>query len=172
MGRTGNFLVLCCILMSFSKTYSFHFKFEGLLESTVKGIDNDSLKNADDNKFTKKYNSLVSRAYFRIIVEAERADIRLGNEYMRLFEKYAEDMDNESVQTKFTLVYTRFLTHRRMLSGLKSWRIFSEQRTGDIDYFKAENFSNIYEMYRKGATDEKMIVFLIYKLADLYHFEG
>lgn len=120
-------------------------------------------------KFTKKFNSLVSRAYFKLIVEAERADIRLGKEYTRLFDKNKDKMDDLAIQEEFALVYKRFLTHRRMLSGLKSWRVFSEDRTGDLEYFKKEYRGAIYSMYRDKVSDDKMVVFLMYRLADLYH---
>lgn len=120
-------------------------------------------------KFTKKFNSLVSRAYFKLLVEAERADIRLVNEYKRLYAKNGAKMDNLAIQQEFTLVYKRFLTHRRMLSGLKSWRVFSEDRTGDLEYFKKEYREAVYTMYRDKASDETMVAFLMYRLADLYH---
>ncbi len=45
-------------------------------------------------EFTKKFNSLVSRAYFKLIVEDERADIRLVNEYKRLYAKNEDKMDD------------------------------------------------------------------------------
>lgn len=135
------------------------------------------VKKATDNtsslteslKFNKKFNSLVSRAYFKLLVEAERADIRLVNEYKRLYAKNGAKMDDLAIQEEFTLVYKRFLTHRRMLSGLKSWRIFSEDRTGDLEYFKKEYRDAVYTMYREKASDETMVAFLMYRLADLYH---
>ena len=120
-------------------------------------------------KFIKKFNSLVSRAYFKLIVEAERADIRLVNEYKRLYAKNEDKMDDLVIQEEFTLVYKRFLTHRRMLSGLKSWRVFSEDRTGDLEYFKKEYRETIYKMYRNKASEDTMVAFLMYRLADLYH---
>lgn len=120
-------------------------------------------------KFTKKFNSLVSRAYFKLLVEAERADIRLVNEYKRLYAKNGAKMDDLAIQEEFTLVYKRFLTHRRMLSGLKSWRIFSEDRTGDLEYFKKEYRDAVYTMYQDKASDETIVAFLMYRLADLYH---
>lgn len=120
-------------------------------------------------KFTKKFNSLVSRAYFKLIVEAERADIRLGEEYKRLYAKNEDKMEDLAIQQEFTLVYKRFLAHRRMLSGLKSWKIFSDDRTGDLDYFKKEYRETIYNMYKKKSSDDEMVAFLMYRLADLYH---
>lgn len=120
-------------------------------------------------KFTKKFNSLVARAYFKLLVEAERADIRLSDEYKRLYAQNGDNMDDLVIQEEFTLVYKRFLTHRRMLSGLKSWRIFSEDRTGDLEYFKKEYRDAIYTMYSERASDDKMVAFLMYRLADLYH---
>ncbi len=123
----------------------------------------------ENSKFIKKFNSLVSRAYFKLIVEAERADIRLGSEYRRLYAKNESKMNDLKIQEEFKLVYRRFLAHRRMLSGLKSWKIFSEDRTGDLEYFKKEYHGVIYKMYQNKASDDEMISFLMYRLADLYH---
>ena len=124
---------------------------------------------SENPKFVKKFNSLVSRAYFKLLVEAERADIRLGTEYQRLYAKNEDKMDDVHIQKEFTLVYNRFLAHRRMLSGLKSWRIFSEDRTGDLEYFKKEYHEVIYEMYQNKSSEDEMVAYLMYRLADLYH---
>ncbi|MGB3142623.1 MAG: hypothetical protein WBB24_00815, partial [Maribacter sp.] len=61
--------------------------------------------------------------------------------------------------------------HKAMLSGLKSWNIFSENRSGDLKYFKAENEIAVQKMMKKGENDTQMVNYLIYKLADLYHVE-
>jgi len=58
------------------------------------------------------------------------------------------------------------------LAGLKSWNLFSEDRTGDMLYFMAENEDRIYKMYKGKLPEDKMVKYLIYKLADLYHLEG
>lgn len=138
------------------------------LNEFIKSSDSISVRPVS-RKFTKKFNSLVSRAYFKLLVEAEQADIRLIDEYKRLYAKNEDKMDDLGIQEEFTLVYKRFLTHRRMLSGLKSWRIFSENRTGDLEYFKKEYRNTVYTMYLEKASDDKMISFLMYRLADLYH---
>ena len=137
----------------------------------ILGIDNDSLDIKENPTFEQKYNSLVSRAYFKIIVEAERADIRLGKEYKQMYSAYEANTLDKDYEKKFTKTYKKFLAHRRMLKGLKSWRIFSEYRTGDLEYFKAENYREILTMYQKGSNDFTMIKVLMYKLADLYHLE-
>lgn len=126
-------------------------------------------KGPEHPKFTKKFNSLVSRAYFKLIVEAERADIRLGEEYKRLYAKNEDKMDDLEIQQEFTMVYKRFLAHRRMLAGLKSWNVFSENRTGDWEYFKKEYRETVYNMYKNKSSDDEMVAFLMYRLADLYH---
>jgi hypothetical protein len=134
------------------------------------GIDNDSLSSVKNATFIKKYNSLVFRAYFKIIVEAERADIRLGKEYKRMYSAYEANTLSSESEEKFVKTYKKFLAHRRMLKGLKSWRIFSEYRTGDLEYFKAENHNEILKMHQRGSNEQTMIKVLMYKLADLYHF--
>jgi hypothetical protein len=58
-----------------------------------------------------------------------------------------------------------------MLGGLKSWNIFSENKSGDLDYFKAENREAVSKMKADGEGNTQIVNYLIYKLADLYHLE-
>ncbi|MGI9553064.1 MAG: hypothetical protein ACR2MT_17795, partial [Aurantibacter sp.] len=73
---------------------------------------------------------------------------------------------------KLELVNKRYRAHRKMLEGLKSWNIFSEYGTNDLDFFKAENEETVKKMVKSGKSDLVIINYLIYKLADLYHFES
>lgn len=116
--------------------------------------------------FESQYQSLVSRAYFKIITEAEKLDTRITAEYKQIQnnpENFSKK-EREEVERKFQ-------AHRAMLSGLRSWNIFSDDRSGDLDYFKRENREAIQEMMQEGKGSDQMINFLIYKLADLYHVE-
>lgn len=165
-----NILIHLFLLVSFTTEYSYATEKLNFTVLNITTKSSDSISGKRPNrKFAKKFNSLVSRAYFKLLVEAERADIRLVDEYKRLYAKNEDNMDDLAIQEEFTLVYKRFLTHRRMLSGLKSWRIFSENRTGDLEYFKKEYRNTVYTMYLEKASDDKMISFLMYRLADLYH---
>lgn len=118
--------------------------------------------------FEDKYQTLVSKAYFKIITEAEKADARISAEYQTLQDDTGPNKLNKK---KLTEITKRYKAHRAMLSGLKSWNIFSENRSGDMDYFKAENREEVQRMIRAGETDDQMVSYLIYKLADLYHVE-
>ncbi len=123
-------------------------------------------------KFKEKYNSLVARAYFKIISEAEKSDVRLMAQFKSLEEQQQYNDKNDKIaQKNFALVRKRYDAHKEMLKGLKSWNIFSDKRSGDLDFFKEENIDETYKMYQQNKTDDAMIGFLIYKLADLYHFE-
>ena len=116
--------------------------------------------------FESQYQSLVSRAYFKIITEAEKLDTRITAEYKQIQhnpENFSK-REREEVERKFQ-------AHGAMLSGLRSWNIFSDDRSGDLDYFKRENREAIQEMMQEGKGSDQMINFLIYKLADLYHVE-
>lgn len=126
-----------------------------------------------DAVFMEKHHSLVVRAYFKIIAEAENADSRLKAEYERL-NSGKQEMNKENdraSRNNLALVNKRYHAHREMLDGLKSWNIFSEYRSDDLDFFKGENVSDVHKMLQKGESDDKIISFLVYKLADLYHFE-
>lgn len=118
--------------------------------------------------FEDKYQALVSKAYFKIITEAEKADVQISAEY----EQLQADKSSVKVNKKRNQEVTKkYEAHKAMLSGLKSWNIFSEDRSGDLDYFKAENEVEIQKMIHSGEQDYQMINYLIYKLADLYHVE-
>lgn len=128
---------------------------------------------ADDNivesTFHSKYESLVSRAYFKIITEAEKADAQITADYKLLNEnESAVKVDKKKIQA----ITKRYEAHKAMLDGLKSWNIFSDDRSGDLDYFKAENEIEIQNMISGGESDNQIVNYLIYKLADLYHIEG
>lgn len=123
--------------------------------------------------FDKRFNSLVSRAYYKIISEAENADTRLKTEFdrwnsMQLNSGLKKD---HAFKKNYETVVRRYNAHREMLEGLKSWNIFSDFRSNDLDFFKAENKNEIHKMYQNGSTEDNMINFLVYRLADLYHYE-
>ncbi len=123
--------------------------------------------------FEKDYQSLVSRAYFKIITEAEKADVRISSEYKMLKEQEnstASGMDKQFKKRK-EIVSKKYKAHKAMLGGLKSWNIFSENKSGDLDYFKAENRDAVSKMKKQGETNAQIVNFLIYKMADLYHLE-
>mgnify|MGYP003645489658 CR=1 FL=1 len=134
-------------------------------------IDNEVLL-AKDSKieagFEDRYQALVSKAYFKIISEAEKADARISADY----ELLQDDESAKSISKKQEHEITKkYEAHKAMLSGLKSWNIFSEDRSGDLDYFKIENKGAILRMIQSGDEDHQMVNYLIYKLADLYHVE-
>lgn len=127
-----------------------------------------------ESNFEAKYDILVRRAYVRIIAQAAKADDRLEKEYilrnamaLKKGKKKSREFDR-----KLFLVNKRYHAHREMLEGLKSWNIFSEYGTDDLEFFKAENQVVVQEMIQKDKRESSVINYLIYKLADLYHFEG
>jgi hypothetical protein len=123
--------------------------------------------------FEKDYQSLVSRAYFKIITEAEKADARISSEYRLLMEQEAGNpsVTDKHFKKRKEEVAKKYEAHKAMLSGLKSWNIFSEHKSGDLDYFKAEHQEKVGTMIDNGEGDQQIVNFLIYKMADLYHLE-
>lgn len=123
--------------------------------------------------FKKKYHYLVARAYFRLLSEAQKSERKLKAE----FNQYTVESDmarqqNNSLQEKLELTQKKYEAHRAMLFGLKSWNLFSDDRTGDMFYFMVENEDRIFQMHQREISETKMVKFLIYRLADLYHIEG
>ena len=80
--------------------------------------------------FNKRYGSLVSRAYFKIISEAEKADGRITGEYEQWKEKQNNSTlkKDKAVKKESELALKRYKAHKKMLEGLKSWNIFSENQ--------------------------------------------
>ncbi len=142
--------------------------------------DNSAINNSDlynfisSDLFIDKYNHLVVRAYEKIIAEAVEADDRLEGEYLKLnaLENRGSYKGDKTSKKDLAQVNKRFRAHREMLEGLKSWNIFSEFGTNDLEFFMAENKNQVYQMYSEGENEGKMVNFLVYKLADLYHFEN
>ncbi len=143
-------------------------------DSNVIILEPSYISSRTNKSFEKKYHYLVARAYFKLLAEAQKSERKLRIEYERYsFENEKFDRDgNQAFQDKFNLAYKRYKAHSDMLSGLKSWNLFSENRTGDMFYFMAENEDFIFKMYKGNLTEDKMVKYLIYKLADLYHLEG
>lgn len=118
-------------------------------------------------EFEKKYHYLVARSYFKLLAEAHKSERKLKKEVER-YSLANEEPDKKQNRTS-SIVNKKYQAHRAMVSGLNSWNLFSEDRTGDMFYFMAENEDVIYKMYRENLPEEKMVNYLIYKLADLYH---
>ena len=123
--------------------------------------------------FDERFNSLVSRAYFKIISEAEKADVRLKAEFDRwnIMQQNKGLKKDHTFKRNYETVIRRYSAHKEMLEGLKSWNIFSDFRSNDLDFFKAENKDDVRKMYQNGNSEDNMINFLVYRLADLYHYE-
>ena len=123
--------------------------------------------------FEEKYASLISRAYFKIIAEAEEADYRIEQNYLRLSSQKAalEYRNSKDYKKNVELARKRYIAHREILDGLKSWNAFSEYGSDDLEFFKEEQADAAYKMFLNGESEENIIDFLIYKLADLYQYE-
>ncbi len=137
-------------------------------------LEGDSfLETVKYTAFEEKYNSLISRAYFKIIAEAEAADYRIQQDYLRLNSQKGEigNRNDKSFRNNLELARRRYIAHREILEGLKSWNAFSEYGSDDLEFFKEEQAGSAFKLYLNGESDEDIINFLIYKLADLYHFE-
>lgn len=128
---------------------------------------------AMDATFVKKYHSLVSRAYFRLIAEAEKADRHIQDAYRKLVAEHQEKglTNSSEFRKRQTLALQKYIAHQRMLNGLKSWNAFSSHGSDDLDFFREEQVGVAYRMVQQDKSDEQIIRYLMRKLADLYHFE-
>ena len=124
-------------------------------------------------EFEKRYRTWVNGAYYRIIAEAEEADARIKQEYEELLSKrkLRPKVEDPDFREALTLARRRYLAHRKMLEGLKSWKAFEDYGSDDLDFFGEENKSLVYELFRTGQSERTITAYLMYKLADLYHLE-
>jgi len=143
-------------------------------EDVVLVVENRRRKTKIEPTFEAKYDALVKKAYIRIIAQAEKVDNRLEREYilrnaaaLKKGEKRSEEFDR-----KLETVNKRYHAHREMLKGLKAWNITSEYGTDDLKFFKDENQKVVKKMIDEGKGESVVINYLIYRLADLYHFES
>ena len=121
--------------------------------------------------FEAKYQDLTLMAYHQLIREAQELDYRLEKQFIEI------NGDNNNPKFKKTpefsknleMVNKRYDAHKEMLIGLKTWDILKDLESEQLKVFKDANINKVYIMYFKNKGDEKIINFLEYKLADLYH---
>ncbi|MBT8185100.1 MAG: hypothetical protein KJN76_09675 [Eudoraea sp.] len=122
-------------------------------------------------RFNERYNKLVANAYYKIIAEAEKADRRLKEEYQRLTMQRAQNSESRIKKGDLGRITRKYEAHNAMLNGLKSWNIMSEYGSDDLEFFQAEHKPRVAAMLNENQSEEAVINYLVYKLADLYHFE-
>lgn len=125
------------------------------------------------NEGGDRYRYLVTRAYIKVIAEAEKANARLKAVYDRWEEKMADpDYGNNPERiARFKTIKKGYLAHRRMLEGLRSWKALDAYGTDDLKFFGEEYIVQMQDMMDQGKDDAAIVSFLVYRLADLYHFE-
>jgi hypothetical protein len=121
--------------------------------------------------FVQLYNAYVSRAYYCLLSEAQKADQHLLEEYNYLLKSSKNRPDRETYNKELALAKLTYEAHWEMLEGLKSWNAFSAYSSDDLDLFKQKQIKNAYLMFRKGSSDTEIIDFLVYRLADLYYVQ-
>jgi hypothetical protein len=124
-----------------------------------------------DPQFLKRYPALVSRAYFRLIAEAQQADKRIAKSYQDTYRraKAPSGENNQILQREFEMAEKRFQAHREMLEGLRSWNAFNDYGSDDLDFFMQEQLPVAYEKHERGVREDELVDYLMRGLADLYH---
>jgi len=124
-----------------------------------------------DPDFLKRYPALVSRAYFRLIAEAMDSDRKVAKSYQELYRRsrQPESQNDPVLQREYETARKRFLAHREMLEGLRSWNAFNDYGSDDLDFFMQEQLEVAYEKYERGVKEDPLVDYLMRRLADLYH---
>ena len=133
----------------------------------------DGSSAAADPEFVATYPKLVSRAYFRLIAEAMKADRRIRMSFQELSLEI-KNLDNgekpsRKLQRDFETARKRYIAHRQMLEGLLAWKAFNTYGSDDLEFFMREQLRPSLALYRKGAQQERILDYLMTELADLYH---
>lgn len=125
-------------------------------------------------EFMEVYPKLISRAYFRLIADALDADRRITRAYQESYTAAAkpENAHKKVIQQDLETARRRFLAHRRMLEGLRSWQSFNPYGSDDLNFYLQEQLRACYAMYSKGVEESRIIDYLMNGLADLYHKQG
>lgn len=126
-------------------------------------------RNLISDQFKEEYTAWVTQAYNRIIADAKAADKKIKAEYDRLLE-LKKTKGDRGIREQQALAKKKYQAHRQMLEGLESWDAFSPYGSDDLDFFMEENMLEVYQMHLNGQSVETLVSFLMYKLADLYHF--
>jgi hypothetical protein len=195
-GRNGSFWVLPLVLISACSplqpdTESYGEAWEEVLESgrwesSLNELPNPSTEGTTyfalpefspttsteaSEDFLQLYPVLVSRAYFRLISEAMEADQDVARSYQELYResRMPDYQSNARKQQEFETAERRFLAHREMLNGLRSWNAFNRYGSNDLDFFLQEEFEVTYAKYQRGVKEDALVEYLMRRLADLYH---
>lgn len=125
-------------------------------------------------EFMQTYPRLVSRAYFRLIAEALDADRDIVAAYQHWYVEShkADNQNDQRVKDEFQLAKKRYEAHRQMLEGLRSWKSFQVNGSDDLEFFLDEQLRASFALFQKGASDQRIVDYLMTELADLYHKEG
>ncbi|MBC2838476.1 hypothetical protein [Robiginitalea sp. SC105] len=135
---------------------------------------NDGSSAAADPEFVETYPKLVSRAYFRLIAEAMKADRRIRMSFQDLSFQVlnSDEKPSRKLLREYETARKRFVAHRQMLEGLLTWKAFNTYGSDDLEFFMREQLGPSLALYRKGAQQERILDFLMTELADLYHKPG
>lgn len=127
-----------------------------------------------DPSFLEQYPKLVSRAYFRLIAEAIDADRRVYAAYKAMLaeSQQPENWGSQRMQRELETARRRFLAHRSMLEGLRSWKAFNPNGSDDLNFFMQEQLKPSFALHSKGAEATRIVDYLMTELADLYHKDG
>jgi hypothetical protein len=124
-----------------------------------------------DPEFLKRYPALVSRAYFRLIAEAMDSDRKVAKSYQELYRRsrQPESRNDPVLQREYETARKRYIAHREMLEGLRTWNAFNEYGSDDLDFFMQEQLEAAYDRYERGVKEDLLVDYLMRRLADLYH---
>ena len=144
---------------------------QNFYSSTEEVVLNTNSNSGINTQFKDVYDKLVSNAYYKIITEAEKSDRKLKEEYQRLTLHKTQGITSKLNKEELLLATKKYEAHNAMLNGLKSWNIMSEYGSDDLEFFQAEHRAKVVAMIEANQSEEEIINYLVYKLADLYHFD-
>ncbi len=130
------------------------------------------LKSLNEFKiFQEKYNTYVLSAYYQLLQDAQVIDYQLEKDFMSVNAVNNDPKTEKTPKFKEEVEVTneRFYNHRRMLETMKIWNPLEKSKNESFITFKNRNMNKVYLMYKNEQSEDKIVHFIEYYLADLYH---
>lgn len=123
--------------------------------------------------FETLYNSLVYKAYIKLVHEGRGIDRHFEEEYIKIHGKVnSASTPNTTDVRRMQVIDQRYNAHKKMLSALIRWNLTLEDvntATGDFKEFRDNYLQKTFEMHDRGETTENIIDYLEIHLADYFH---
>ena len=121
--------------------------------------------------FLAAYDQWIYEAYLKLIVEAEKIDYDINNEYMAILAQ-VNTYNRQEDKDELVLIEKKYTAHKEMLFGLRKWDLKLEDiktSEGELKKLKETYLSKVYIMFKNNKSESSIINYIEVRLADIYH---